>query len=192
MEPKVCQYFHALHQVAVDITSSLDPRVVPEAIVRSIAEAVGAKACSILLLAVDRQQLCHMASFGLSPEYMGKGPVLVDRSMADALDGHPVAVRDVRTDPRIQYAAEAVREGIASILSVPIRLREEVVGVVRVYSSEPRQFTIEDVEFVEAAANLGAIALENARRHEDVQYRFDMVSRYVYRDAWVEQLSFPG
>ena len=50
------------------------------------------------------------------------------------------------------------------MLSVPIRLRDQVIGVMRVYTSETREFGAEEVEFVQAVANLGAIALENARR----------------------------
>jgi len=60
-------------------------------------------------------------------------------------------------------------------------LREETIGVIRVYTSEePYHFTMDDTYFVGAVANLGAIALENARLYEATQkdhetFRRDML-----------------
>jgi GAF domain-containing protein len=188
METRESCFFHALYQVAVTINSSLEPKDVLKAIVHSTAGALRAKGCSIMLLSPDRRELRHGVDFGLSDRYIRKGPVSVDLSMAEALQGHSVAVLDAGHDPRVQYAAENLQEGIASILSAPIRLRGEVIGVMRVYTSEPTDFTTAEIEFVEAVANLGAIALENARRHDEVQYNYDMVSRYIYNDIWIDQM----
>lgn len=188
MEAKESRYFRGLYRVAVTINSSLDPLQVLRAIAESIASAMSTKACSIMLLTPDRRVLRHSISYGLSERYVQKGPVSVDLSMSEALSGRSVAVLDAGTDPRCQYGPQAIEEGIASILSIPIRLRDEVIGVMRVYTGEPREFSEDDVEFVEAAGNLGAIALENARSHEEVKNHFDMVSRYVYGDTWVGQL----
>ncbi len=56
-------------------------------------------------------------------------------------------------------------------------LREEIIGVIRVYTAEPRQFTTEDVYFAGAVAHLGAIALENARLYEAVQKDYETFRR---------------
>ncbi len=188
METQESCYFGALYQVAVTINSSLEPRDVLKAIVQSTATALGAKACSIMLLSPDRRELRHGVDHGLSDWYVRKGPVSVDLSMTEALEGRSVAVLDAGHDPRVQYGPQNIQEGIASILSVPIRLRGEVIGVMRVYTAEPREFGKDDTEFVEAVGNLGAIALENARRHDEVRNNFDMVSRYVYNDTWIGQM----
>jgi len=183
-----CRYYHALYHVATTINSSLDPGAVLQAIVQNTAEGIGARGCSIMLLTPDRRELRHSANHGLSDLYLRKGPVSVDLSMSEALAGRSVAVMDAGSDPRVQYGPQNAEEGIASILSVPMRLREQIIGVMRIYSGEPRDFTGEDIEFVEAAAHLGAIALENARRHDELQYNYDMITRYVYSDTWVGQL----
>ncbi len=54
-------------------------------------------------------------------------------------------------------------------------LREEIIGVVRVYTAEPRQFSEADMHFVGAVANLGAIALENARLYEVAKKDYQVV-----------------
>jgi GAF domain-containing protein len=185
MNGKERYYFQAVYQVAVAINSSLEPREVMKRVSQSAAEALEAKACSIMLLTPDRKELRHGVDYGLSEWYVRKGPVRVDASMSEALEGRAVAVLDATSDPRVQYGDEAGQEGIASMLSVPVRLRGTVVGVVRVYTAEPREFTKDEIEFVEAVAHLGAIALENARSHQQVKDDYDMLFRYIHNEMWV-------
>lgn len=128
-----------------------------------------------MLLTPDRQELNHTSAYGLSNWYVRKGAMSVDLSMAEALAGHSVAVLDAGSDHRVQYRPQAVREGIASVLSVPIWLRGQVIGVMRVYTAEPREFTPEEIEFVEAVASLGAIALQNARQYAEVKANYEGV-----------------
>ena len=141
-----------------------------------------AKGCSLMLLTGDKKQLLHMAAYGLSDWYVRKGPVSTDKSISEALEGKSIAVVDATEDERVQYRKQAQKEGIASILSVPVSLREEIVGVIRVYTKQPYHFTTEDTFFVRAVANLGAIALKNARLYESVQkdyatFRRDILER---------------
>lgn len=185
MNGKERYYFQAVYQVAVAINSSLEPREVMRRVSQNAAEALEAKACSIMLLTPDRRELRHGVDYGLSEWYVRKGPVSVDLSMSEALEGRAISVLDATTDSRIQYGAEAQQEGIASMLSVPVRLRGEVIGVVRVYTAEPREFTKDEIEFVEAVAHLGAIALENAQSHQQVKDNYDMLFRYIHNEMWV-------
>ena len=109
--------------------------------------------------------------------------------------GSPVPVWDATTDERVQYREQAKKEGIASVLSVPMKLREDIVGVMRVYTAEPRRFSSEDIYFVSAVANLGAIALENARLYEAAQkdyeqFRQDMLEwRAALGHEWLIEKS---
>jgi GAF domain-containing protein len=130
-----------------------------------------------MLLSPDRKVLLHTVAYGLSEWYVKKGPVSADKSISEALEGKAVAILDVTKDDRIQYREQAKKEGIASILSVPVMLREENIGVIRVYTAEPCHFTMDDIYFVGAVANLGAIALENARLYEAVQKDYETFRR---------------
>ncbi|MBW2590245.1 MAG: GAF domain-containing protein, partial [Deltaproteobacteria bacterium] len=69
----------------------------------------------------------------------------------------------VTDDPRIQYPEEAKIEGISSILSVPITLHDRVIGALRVYSSEPWEFTLDDVNFVHAVAQIVGMSIDLCR-----------------------------
>jgi len=166
MEKSVESYYQSLYEVAAALNSARAPGAVLQSIAERVAKAVGAKGCSLMLLSSDRRVLVHTVAYGLSDWYVRKGPVSADKSLSAALEGNPVAVLHATDDERIQYREQAKKEGIVSILSVPMVLREKIIGVIRVYTAEPRQFNIEDMYFVGAVANLGAIALENARLYE--------------------------
>lgn len=173
MRSRDTQYCRGLHHAAMTINSTLEVQEVLRTIAKVAAETLDAKACSLLLLSPDRRRLYHSAAYGLSDWYIRKGPVNVDQSMTEAIEGRPVCVYDAGSDPRVQYGPQNVKEGIASILSVPVRLRGDVIGVLRVYTGEPREFLDEEVDFAEALSELGAIALENARRHETIKKSYD-------------------
>jgi len=188
-----CSYYEMLYEVAVAVNSARTPEGVLRSAIKNVAGAVGAKGCSLLLLTPDGKRLLHTATCGLSDGYVRKGPISVDKSIAEALAGKPVAVLDATTDKRVQYREQKKKEGIVSILSVPIMLRGKAIGVIRVYTAEPRQFTRDDIYFVSAVANLGAIALENAQLYNLVQkdyetVRQDMLTcRATLADEWIGQ-----
>jgi GAF domain-containing protein len=111
----------------------------------------------------------------LSPEYLKKGPVDMDRSIASTMTGEVIWIADATSDTRLQYPDRAIQEGIASILSVPMLLRDTVVGALRLYSSRPRKFTDSEVHFAQSMAEFGALALHNARLHEAVKADYQAV-----------------
>lgn len=173
MEEREQRYYHSLYEIGAAVNSAATPESMLRSIVESVSKALEAKGCSLMLLTPDRKLLLHTAAYGLSDWYVRKGPVSADKSIAEALEGKPVSVFNAIEDDRIQYQKQAKEEGIASMLSVPVMLREEVVGVIRVYTAEPRHFTDADTYFVGAVANLGAIALENARLYDSVKKDYE-------------------
>jgi GAF domain-containing protein len=177
MDEQKLRFYQSLYQIASVINSSRTYDGVLSALVESVAMAQAAKGCSLMLLTPNRSALLHTSAFGLSERYVRKGPILADESISEALRGKAVAVLNAPEDERVQYQQEAKEEGIASTLSGPMMLREEIIGVIRVYTSELRHFTMDDICFTEAVANLGAIALENAQLYEAVQKDRDELRR---------------
>ena len=166
-------YYQSLYQLAATLNSAHSPEEILRSIVEDTAKAMGTKGCSLFLLTPDKRTLLRITAHGLSNWYVRKGPVSVDKSMSETLTGKAVSVLDAATDNRVQFNKQVEKEGIASILSVPIKLREEVIGVMRIYTSEPRHFNDADINFAGAAANFGAIALESARFYQTLQKNYD-------------------
>lgn len=157
--------YDTLLKVAGAISHSKDPEEVVLMTVESIKTALGVKGCAIFLVNRRTDELELAASFGLSEDYIGKGPLSAMRSIAGSLR-EPVAIYDVTDDPRIQYPEEAQKEGIASILSVPVMAGGQSIGALRVYTAEPWEFTLEDVNFVQAMASMAGMAIEMARLYK--------------------------
>lgn len=162
MEKQVINY-ETMLKVARSISHSKDPEEVALMTVDSIKTALEVKACALFLFNRKTNELELATSFGLSDEYINKGPVSAMRSIAQSLEDGPVAIYDVGDDPRIQYPKEAEKEGIASILSVPIVVGGNLIGAVRVYTAEPWEFTMNDVNFVQALAQIAGGAINMAR-----------------------------
>jgi len=162
------RYSETLFEVATQISSSLSTDEVLKAIVESTAHAVNVKGCSLLLLSPDKRQLVHSASYGLSDWFLKKGPISADRSPSQTLEGKPDQVLDATKDKNIQYRWHVKKEGIASILAVPVILDNEVIGMMKLYTSKPRQFSEAEISFVKGVTSLGALALQKARLHETV------------------------
>ena len=157
--------YDTLLKIARAISHSRDSEKVVSMTVESIKTALDVKGCAVFLINRHTDELELAASFGLSEDYTHKGPVSASRSIAHSLDEGPVAIYDVADDPRIQYHEEAQKEGIASILSVPIVAGGQTIGALRVYTAEPWEFTLDDVNFVQAMASMAGMAIEMARLH---------------------------
>jgi signal transduction protein with GAF and PtsI domain len=178
---KVEKYYQDLYDLAAILNSARFPDEILHTIVETTARAMYAKGCSLLLLTPDKTALLRIAAYGLSPRFVRMGPVVADGSMTESLNGKTVLIENAPEDERVEYRKQVKQEGIVSILSVPVKLREEVVGVMRVYTSQPRHFTEEEIYFAEATANFGAIALETKHFYDTLQTDYDQLRQDIRR-----------
>jgi len=79
--------------------------------------------------------------------------------------GETLVIEDVATDKRIKYRDEALNEGVASMIGVPLKSRDEVVGLMRLFSQKKQAFDDDLIMMVEALAHSGAVAIQNASMH---------------------------
>lgn len=180
MEKHLMNY-ETLIKITKAMTMSRDPEEIILLTVKTIKKTLNIKGCALFLVNPDSNELELVASQGLSKGYLNKGPVSSLQSIAESLQDGPVAIYDVTDDPRIQYPEAAKKEGIASILSVPIFVRGEVIGAMRVYTSQQWEFTLEDVNFVQALAQITGILIDMCRLYEGQNQMIDVLTKM--RDA---------
>ena len=175
MDKPIANY-ETLIRITKAISMLRDPEEIVLITVEGITHALNVKGCTLFLFSPGRQELKLAGSYGLSSDYLDKGPISALRSIAATLqDAQPVAIFDVADDPRIQYPDAAIKEGIASILSVPIIIGEKLVGCMRVYTAEPWEFTLNDVNFVQAVAQLVGMGLEMCRINKGLKDSIDIL-----------------
>jgi len=175
MEKPVINY-ETLIRITKAISTIRDPEEIVLVTVEGVTHALNVKGCTLFLFSPKSDELKLAGSYGLSDEYLDKGPISSLRSIASSLqDGQPVAIFDVADDPRIQYPEAALKEGIASILSVPIISGDKAIGCVRVYTAEPWEFTLNDVNFLQAVAQIVGMALEMCRVNRGFKDSIDIL-----------------
>jgi signal transduction protein with GAF and PtsI domain len=109
MKKQIINY-ETLVKITGAISSIRDPEEVVLVTVESIKTALGVKGCTLFLINRKTDELKIAASYGLSQNYLDKGPISALKSIAESLDEGPVAIYDVADDPRLQYPEEAKKE----------------------------------------------------------------------------------
>jgi len=151
------------------INSTLDINQVLHILTAEICESLGMKGVLIRLLNHETGNLDLVASDGLSEKFQNKGPVSIEKSIAQALKGETVIIEDVSTDNRLQYKDEIIKEGVVSMLCVPIKAREEVIGVMSLFSATDRKYPEDVIILVNALAHTGGLAIQNASMYLSLQ-----------------------
>ncbi len=155
--------YKTMGKISEIVSSTMDMADICHHIVAQLTQILRLKGAAIMVLNRKTGELELASSAGLSQKYLSKGPISASKSIAATLTDGPVAIYNVQDDPRLQYPEEAMAEGIASILSLPLVLRGRPLGVLRVYTTEPWEFTMEDITFMQAIADIITLAIENLR-----------------------------
>jgi sigma-B regulation protein RsbU (phosphoserine phosphatase) len=151
------------------LTSALGLQEVLDRIAEAMVRVLGFKACTIRLLDEDGVELILKSLYNLSPEYLSKGPVILEEHPVcqQAMGGGTVVISDVSTDPRFGYHAAASREGLRSMLCVGLMSRDEAIGTVHLYTSDPHDFTADEIRLIQSMANHVSAVIENAKLYEE-------------------------
>ena len=155
--------------LASDINSSLDVKKIFHNLTVDLSEALGMQGVIIRLLNKETGNLQLVASHGLSEDFLNKGPLSAEKSVTKAMQGETVIIDDVANDERIQYRDEVMREGIASMLVVPIKVKEDVIGIMRLCSAVKRSYPEDIIVLVNALAQTGGLAIQNASMYLALQ-----------------------
>ncbi|RTZ97293.1 MAG: GAF domain-containing protein [Deltaproteobacteria bacterium] len=162
-------YLDLFIEVTSVITSNLDLDEVFKLITQKIPEILDVDAATIRLLDTSRKHLVLKAAHGLSREYLDRGPIDMEKPIFKALKGEPIVIENATQDSRINYPEATKREGINTILIVPIPIRGEINGILRLLTKRPRMYDQREIDFVTALGRQCGIAIENARVFKEQQ-----------------------
>jgi two-component system NtrC family sensor kinase len=163
----------ALNRTSQLITARLDVSAVLETISRSVTSLMGSTGCGIGLYNADRTAIEHMAAHGFkTPEWrslsVAIGEGIIGRAAAS---GRAVRSDDITRDPRSAQRDVDEKEGIRSMLAVPLRVAGEIIGVISAFSTTSGFFTARHQLLLESFADQAGIAIQNARLFEESQRR---------------------
>jgi len=163
----------ALNTIATVVNQSLDLDTVLYSAIEKTLEIMKRNTGGILLLDEESQMLCYRVHNGLSKEYaqsvcfrLGEG--IVGKV---AQSGEAILVDDVSTDSRVAHPDLIAAERLRAFAAVPLRVKDKVLGVLTIASHDARKFSAEDIQLLESITSQIAIAVENAKLHQEVQHK---------------------
>ncbi len=177
-------YYDTITRLTSAISQCKDPEEVALITAESVKTAFNAKGCCVFLVDRSTRQLGLVASSGLSNQYLNKGPIHFMQTISEAKDAVPIAIYDVLDDPRIEYPQEANKEGIASLLGVPIISHNKIIGAIRVYSSTPWEFSFNDITMVQAVALICGMAMDMCRMYKGYKTSIEILKNMRGPDSF--------
>jgi sigma-B regulation protein RsbU (phosphoserine phosphatase) len=157
-----------IYQISTLVAGDFSLQEVLDKLAEAAVKIVGVKACSIRLLDEETNDLRMRSTYGLSEEYRNKGVVTKDDPVITAaFAGRAIVIDDMRIDNRIHFKDATNREGLVSQLTVAMQFRNKSIGVLRLYSPNPRDFTDSDIVVARAVASQCAVAITNAKLYAE-------------------------
>lgn len=159
-------YFKAVCEISKIISATRQLDRILDRIVNKLPEVMDLKACTVRLIESDKGQLELKAAYGLSDAYLQRGPLDDEMATYFILKGEPVVIPDATTDIHSLYHQAAAKEGVGSVLAVPISIRGETIGMLRLLTAEQRFFSDSDINFAMAVAEQSGLAIQNAIEYQ--------------------------
>ena len=155
---------NALLEVSKAISSGFYLGDVLRLIVTVTANLMDSKICSLWILDEKDQRLKLKATQSMSEEYLKERSLAMGEGIVGTVAAHnkPVAILDVLKDPLYKEKELARREGLVSMLSVPMCIKSRVVGVINCYTSYPHPFSKMEEEMLTTVATQAAICIDNS------------------------------
>ncbi|MEN6372384.1 MAG: GAF domain-containing protein [Armatimonadota bacterium] len=154
-----------LSEISRSITSDMYLEEVLHLIVAMTAEALNLKICSVVLLDEERQELVIKATQASSRAYRTRANVKLGESPTGeaVAEGRPVIISDVRKDKTYPQREFAEKEGLCSLIAIPLKVKGKAIGALNCYTAKPHVFTDEEITLLTALASHAAMAIQNSK-----------------------------
>ena len=153
----------ALSEISQAISSDQYLDDILRLIVTVTANVMGSKICSLWILDERERALTIRATQTMSEEYLKERSLKLGEGVVGfvAQQKKPLAILNVLEEPRFKEKELARKEGLVSMLSVPLTVKDKVIGVINCYTSYLHEFTETERAVLTAVANQAAICIEN-------------------------------
>jgi putative methionine-R-sulfoxide reductase with GAF domain len=155
----------ALYEVIKEIGEQLSLKGLLDSATRQAANLMGVKACSIKLLDEEKRFLEFASTYGLSEDYLHQGKLELEKSPInrEIIDGKSHMMGSIDEKDYFQYPENIEREGISSMLCLPLRGNNMILGVFCIYSEQNYFFGPDDIDFFALMSGLTGIAVERTK-----------------------------
>ncbi len=158
----------SLYEMIKEIDGHTSLQQLMDSATRQAARIMGVKACSIKLLDPDRQCLRFASTFGLSEDYLGSDCISIEKSVVNRqiIEGSMYSIGQIDEESYFQYPENIRKEGISSMLCLPMKAGQKILGVFCVYSGQPEFFGEAQAGFFSLMTDLISLAMERLNQEE--------------------------
>jgi two-component system NtrC family sensor kinase len=170
-------FYRVFRDIATLVHSSTSLKEVLDLVVHKSTEIMNAKGALLRIHNEESNQFDAAAAYGFGEKYFSKGPVTSEKILTEEIRQNRVLIiKDIWKAPRVEYPQEALDEGIRMILDVPLTVGTHIVGVIRIYLTEERDFSDDELSFVVSIAEQCACAINKTRLLENQKSRYEHLS----------------
>ena len=156
----------------IDLTQSF--KQILDEILAIVGHQIGAHSGSMMLVNEETGELELVTTFGVPDDYIqqiyNKGVPITNSPAGVVLEtGRYYTISNIFEESRDKLWMDLARElGISAQMFMPMKRKDEVIGLLNVYMAEPHEFTEDEMVFVAVAASQAAAVIENARLYSEI------------------------
>ena len=170
-------FYRIFQHIIRTLHSNTDVKEVLDVVLRKSTQALNAKGAILRIFNLETDQLELTAAYGLTEEYLYKGPVSSHKTITDLCRLNKIIIiEDVLSDPRVQYPEQVWEEGVRMILDLPLTFENHVVGIIRIFFDEQRGFSQEELDFLVSIAEQSAFIIDKAKLIEKHKSQYDQLA----------------
>ena len=151
-----------LYELSTEFVSTISLAETAKRVVEKIIQATNSHSAVITLL--DEAGNVELTTHPDEPYPRPDGT-----TMAIFKSGQPIAISDVQHEPAL-INTFLLAHGLRAFIGLPLKAGDQIIGVLFVRHTQPRQFSWREIETLLIFANQAGFALQNARLYEQVQH----------------------
>jgi signal transduction histidine kinase len=168
------RFYHTFRDISKAVHSSTSVDEVLEMVVWKATDAMAGKGAVLRILNVKIPKLELFASHGMTDSYLSKGPIARIQMISDLCKTKKVRViSDIENNPCVLNTRELREEGVRTIVDIPLTLRQDIIGIIRMYFDEPRSFTEDELDLMMAIGEQCACAIDKAKLIQEQQSQYN-------------------
>jgi len=155
-------YLKTLNKISSAIVSDLYLEDILKLIVTLTANVMKAKVCNVWLIDEKKQEFNIKATQSMHQEYLNKRTMKLNEGIVGlvAREKKPKIIFDVLKEEQYKEKKLARKEGLISMASIPMMVKDKIIGVLNVYTNKPYEFTKAEITLLSTIANQAAVAIE--------------------------------
>ena len=179
----------ALSRVSAALSGLWDLDAILMVALDNVLSIMSGEIGGVLLVDEQTQTLSYRVQHGLSTRYVEEMRLRLGEGVAGrvAESGKSILVEDISADPRAAHPDLVSGEGLKALISVPLRAKDKVLGVINIASRMPHRFTRNDMHLLHSIGDQLGVAIEQARLYERLRKARERLRRLARQNLVAEE-----